>query len=94
MWKVMQAVPRHQDGKIDGSATDVPSTIPEQQPEETTSEDDRVKSVPKSSTRTLLGKIFWTPRSCRYDPKSPPQFSLVQNVLFAFAGAFTVGTRS
>lgn len=44
----------------------------------------------KSRIRTLLGKIFWTPPWCRYDPKVPPQFSLFQNVLFAFAGAFTV----
>ncbi|KAK5083382.1 hypothetical protein LTR70_008262 [Exophiala xenobiotica] len=41
-------------------------------------------------TRRLLGKIFWTPPWCRYDPKSPPTFSIAQNVLFAFAGAFTV----
>lgn len=40
--------------------------------------------------RTLLGTIFWTPPWCRYDPNKPPQFSLFQNVLFAFAGAFTV----
>lgn len=46
--------------------------------------------VAKGTTRTLLGKIFWTPPWCRYDPSKPPQFSLFQNVLFAFAGAFTV----
>lgn len=48
------------------------------------------KLITKGRTRSLLGKIFWTPPWCRYDPSKPPQFSLFQNVLFAFAGAFTV----
>ncbi|GIZ45890.1 hypothetical protein CKM354_000903800 [Cercospora kikuchii] len=34
--------------------------------------------------------VFWVPENCRYDPSSPPQFSIALNVLFAFAGAFTV----
>lgn len=44
----------------------------------------------QGGTRRLLGKIFWTPPWCCYDPRSPPTFSIAQNVLFAFAGAFTV----
>lgn len=40
--------------------------------------------------RFLLGKIFWTPPSCRYDPEHPPSFSLFQNILFALSGACTV----
>lgn len=48
------------------------------------------KVVAHGKTRSLLGTIFWTPPWCRYDPSQPPQFSLFQNVLFAFAGAFTV----
>lgn len=48
------------------------------------------KLIIKGKTRSLLGEIFWTPPWCRYDPSKPPQFSLFQNVLFAFAGAFTV----
>ncbi|KAK5088599.1 hypothetical protein LTR05_002819 [Lithohypha guttulata] len=54
------------------------------------SPEDKNNPIPTSKTRILLGKIFWTPPWCRYDPNSPPQFSLFQNVLFAFAGAFTV----
>lgn len=46
--------------------------------------------VNKGRTRAILGKIFWTPPWCRHDPSKPPEFSLFQNVLFAFAGAFTV----
>ena len=34
--------------------------------------------------------VTWTPPKCRWDPEKPPQFSLGLNILFAFAGAFTV----
>jgi len=34
--------------------------------------------------------INWTPPNCRWDPENPPKFSMSLNVLFAFAGAFTV----
>jgi predicted MFS family arabinose efflux permease len=34
--------------------------------------------------------ITWTPPNCRWDPENPPKFSMALNVLFAFAGAFTV----
>lgn len=48
------------------------------------------QSVRQGKLRVLLGKIFWTPLWCRYDPAHPPQFSILQNILFAFAGCFTV----
>jgi hypothetical protein len=34
--------------------------------------------------------LTWVPPNCRWDPDSPPRFSFSLNVLFAFAGAFTV----
>lgn len=34
--------------------------------------------------------LSWTPPRCRWDPAKPPEFSMGLNVLFAFAGAFTV----
>ncbi|KAF2712102.1 MFS general substrate transporter [Pleomassaria siparia CBS 279.74] len=34
--------------------------------------------------------LSWTPPRCRWDPSNPPQFSMSMNVLFAFAGGFTV----
>jgi hypothetical protein len=34
--------------------------------------------------------ITWTPPNCRWDPNMPPKFSIGLNLLFAFAGAFTV----
>jgi hypothetical protein len=30
---------------------------------------------------SILNKITWVPRRCRYDPDSPPQFSLAMNML-------------
>jgi hypothetical protein len=38
----------------------------------------------------VYGILSWTPLKCRWDPDSPPTFSMGLNVLFAFAGAFTV----
>jgi hypothetical protein len=34
--------------------------------------------------------LSWTPPRCRWDPENPPKFSMALNVLFAFAGCFTV----
>ncbi|EKD15814.1 major facilitator superfamily transporter [Drepanopeziza brunnea f. sp. 'multigermtubi' MB_m1] len=34
--------------------------------------------------------VSWTPKRCRWDPDSPPKFGLALNLLFAFAGTFTV----
>lgn len=34
--------------------------------------------------------LSWTPPGCRWDPEKPPKFSMGLNVLFAFAGCFTV----
>jgi len=64
----------------------------ERQSSEVTRDDSEEKATDntKSAKRILLGKIFWTPPWCRYAPDSPPAFSIFQNVLFAFAGAFTV----
>lgn len=48
------------------------------------------KSGPRWTTK-LISTLTWMPPWCRYDPKRPPTFSIWHNVLFAFAGAFTVG---
>lgn len=54
-------------------------------------------SQPNSSSplqklqQTRLYKFLsWTPPRCRFDPDKPPQFSMALNVLFGFAGCFTV----
>lgn len=59
-------------------------------------EDGGVEPLGKTSSRptTVLGKIIniltWCPPRCRWDPDNPPQFSMFLNVIFGFAGAFTV----
>ena len=39
----------------------------------------------------FISVVSYMPPWCRYDATKPPRFSLWYNVLFAFAGAFTVG---
>jgi len=34
--------------------------------------------------RTLWRVISWTPTRCRWDPESPPKFSMSLNLLFGF----------
>jgi len=61
----------------------------------TSSTEDRNPSTTKASPgRTVWTRLYdiitYTPRRCRWDPDSPPKFSMALNVLFAFSGAFTV----
>ncbi|OAA65547.1 major facilitator superfamily transporter dha1 transporter [Niveomyces insectorum RCEF 264] len=39
----------------------------------------------------LCWALLWTPRTCRYDPNSPPDFTFGLNLLFSFATTATVG---
>lgn len=48
-------------------------------------------STPTSRWQRIVEILTWMPPWCRYDPERPPTFSIWHNVLFAFAGAFTVG---
>src|SRR4051812_252703 len=34
--------------------------------------------------RSCWKVLTWMPERCRYDPESPPQFSMMLNLLFAF----------
>jgi hypothetical protein len=34
--------------------------------------------------RTFWRVVSWTPKSCRWDPESPPKFSMSLNLLFGF----------
>jgi hypothetical protein len=48
-------------------------------------------SIHRQSTWSkIYNVVCWTPPKLRWDPKNPPEFSSALNVLFAFAGAFTV----
>ncbi|KAL8736964.1 MAG: hypothetical protein Q9181_002160 [Wetmoreana brouardii] len=53
---------------------------------------ERKDNSPENLTQwqKILNAISYTPKRCRYDPTSPPRFSTSLNLLFAFAGAFTV----
>lgn len=45
---------------------------------------------PQSIWHRIYTTIYWMPPNCRWDPSKPPVFSMAHNVMFAFAGAFTV----
>lgn len=40
--------------------------------------------------QACINILTYTPHRCRYDPQSPVKFSMALNILFAFAGCFTV----
>ncbi|KAK5135213.1 hypothetical protein LTR08_005462 [Meristemomyces frigidus] len=44
----------------------------------------------RSPWRRAYDVLTWTPPNMRWNPDSPPKFSMGLNVLFGFAGAFTV----
>lgn len=37
-----------------------------------------------ASAKSIWRFITWTPKRCRWDPESPPKFSMGLNILFAF----------
>jgi hypothetical protein len=58
--------------------------------EEQPSKTQRHDNGTKPTWQRIVNTLYWTPPNCRWDPESPPKFSTALNVLFAFAGAFTV----
>ncbi|KAK3679489.1 hypothetical protein LTR78_001050 [Recurvomyces mirabilis] len=55
---------------------------------EQTTKSDPNKTKPR--WRRIYDIIYWTPERLRWNPDSPPKFSMGLNILFGFAGAFTV----
>ena len=53
---------------------------------------DDEKEEPRQETRLqrCFSILNWMPPWCRWDKDKPPEFSIWINILFAFAGAFTV----
>ncbi len=47
-------------------------------------------SRPPTTWQKIYDVLSYTPPWCRYDPKSPPKFSMSLNILFGFAATFTV----
>jgi hypothetical protein len=54
------------------------------------SSQDETPSRPPGRWQKSLRLINWMPPWCRWNPDSPPVFSVPMNILFAFAGTFTV----
>ncbi|RDW67436.1 MFS transporter [Aspergillus mulundensis] len=70
--------PRPENGEHSPSPTIAPSLAPSPSP------------APEHKQHVLLRALLYTPPACRYTPDNPPRFSIWLNVLFAFAGTFTV----
>ncbi|KAL8805808.1 MAG: hypothetical protein Q9182_001720 [Xanthomendoza sp. 2 TL-2023] len=51
---------------------------------------DDTTSSPPTKWQQLWSIISYTPKRCRYNAANPPRFTIWSNLLFAFAGAFTV----
>ena len=66
------------------------ATSPSEESEGQILEDEKVKN--SSRWRRAYEIAFWCPPNVRWDPDQPPKFSMGINILFAFAGAFTVAT--
>lgn len=69
--------PQHGDGTPTNSSASVAPPVP-------------CKPRQRTHWQKLTDIISYTPRRCRYNPNQPFEFSTWLNVLFAFAGCFTV----
>ncbi|OCT46957.1 hypothetical protein CLCR_02645 [Cladophialophora carrionii] len=58
-------------------------------PPESVAQDGTSKSQ-RTIVQTIYGCLAYVPPRCRYDPEKPFEFSMGLNLLFAFAGCFTV----
>lgn len=56
----------------------------------TSNSDTKTSDAPSTLWRKVYAVVTYTPKRCRYDPANPPKFSLPLNLLFGFAGCFTV----
>lgn len=76
-----------------GSSQPEPPPTPDTRTSSTAASPER-KDAPSAASPpkwpTIWAFIFYTPKRCRYDPANPPPFTIWLNLLFAFAGAFTV----
>ncbi|CAO1601754.1 hypothetical protein XANCAGTX0491_005391 [Xanthoria calcicola] len=77
-----------------GSSQPDPPPTPDTTRTSSTAPSPECKSAPSAPSPpkwpTIWALIFYTPKRCRYDPANPPPFTIWLNLLFAFAGAFTV----
>lgn len=55
--------------------------------------DEQLDSQTKPSIwKRIFDVVYWVPPKARWNPNEPARFSMGLNILFAFAGAFTVAT--
>ena len=82
------------DDKSPGQEPASPTTVDVKNHDASAISPDDEKSptaVPTTHWQKIIDTITYTPPWCRWDPEKPPKFSIWHNILFAFAGAFTVG---
>lgn len=79
----------HGDDKIDDPA-ETPQSVSRKDDAKTEQSHDRKNETCLSRWRRAYGIFAWTPPRCRWNPRQPPKFSMLLNILFGFAGAFTV----
>jgi len=53
-------------------------------------QNEKTGAPPRTKWRRFLDVVNWKPRRTRWNPEKPPVFNMAMNVLFGFAGAFTV----
>ncbi|KAJ6161264.1 hypothetical protein N7470_004660 [Penicillium chermesinum] len=85
-------VPQHDEekGPIDASPAHA-LTAPETLGAKAESNHESNETPPNTGIwHTIVDALLWMPRWCRYDETNPPKFGLPLNILFAFAGTFTV----
>jgi predicted MFS family arabinose efflux permease len=84
----------NEDSKTVDAATipGLAAATPTQSPPDSlnTSPIDKSTSHEPSIWHRIFWPLLWMPPWCRWDPQNPPVFSMPMNVLFGFAGAFTV----
>lgn len=77
-------------------ADNLPSHNEEHQPAEPSviNTQQHVEVINGTRSNAFLAKswsiISYTPKRCRWNPQNPPKFTIWLNLLFAFAGTFTV----
>ena len=71
-----------------GIASDI-QVVKDIDPAEEPQNDDTIADN-HSRWQRLCDRLLWTPPNCRWSADNPPKFSMPLNILFAFAGAFTV----
>lgn len=50
----------------------------------------KASSTKSNRWKSITDALLWAPPWCRWDKESPPKFGMPLNILFAFAGTFTV----